>query len=191
VLRAALCAGFYPNLAFVQTPERRYHETLQGTMPTPFTPDEVKIWTRRSEEAEGDSRGQRVRMHPSSINAPTGEFSSPYLVFFDKVETSQVFLRDTSTAPPYALLLLAGGGSARGSIGLRVDASRHEIRVGEPGERAWIQFACHPKTACLIRVLRDALDELLLEKVARPELDLLASPVSQSVLRLLRTAGGL
>jgi hypothetical protein len=33
VIRAALVAGLYPNVIKVVTPERRYHETIQGALP--------------------------------------------------------------------------------------------------------------------------------------------------------------
>lgn len=49
-----------------------------------------------------------VGLHPASVlyNAP--KFSQPFLVFHEKVKTSQVFVRDATSVSPFALLLFGG-----------------------------------------------------------------------------------
>ena len=49
-------------------------------------------------------------VHPSSINSRLhgGAWRSCYVVFHERVQTSKVYIRDTTPAPPLALLLLCG-----------------------------------------------------------------------------------
>ncbi len=39
-------------------------------------------------------------MHPSSVNAERSKFASPWLVYHEKVETSAVYLRDSTVRSP-------------------------------------------------------------------------------------------
>ena len=82
----------------------------------------------------GGTAPQTANVHPSSVNSRVGaeQWSSPYLVFHERVRTSKVYLRDCSPVPPLALLLFAGG---------RLDVCRQQgsallvdgwLRVGVP-----------------------------------------------------------
>ena len=51
----------------------------------------------------------RVFLHPSSVNFRCGKFESGWLAYSEIVETSKVFVRESSMVPVYAVLLFGGG----------------------------------------------------------------------------------
>ena len=65
----------------------------------------------RNEDGTGASDPTEVALHPSSVNAKAtcaGDFSSPYLIYHEKVRTTRVYVRDCSPVSPYALILFGG-----------------------------------------------------------------------------------
>ena len=50
----------------------------------------------------------RVFIHPGSINFDVGKFESGWMVYTDIVETSKLYVRESSAVPIYALLLFGG-----------------------------------------------------------------------------------
>lgn len=50
-------------------------------------------------------------MHPSSVNFAQGEYESPWISYHTKMHTSKTYLRETTMAPPYSLLLFSFGTS--------------------------------------------------------------------------------
>ncbi len=52
--------------------------------------------------------GSPVELHPSSANADVPLFESRWLVYYEKVRTGRVYLRDSSMVTPYPLLLFGG-----------------------------------------------------------------------------------
>ena len=100
-----------------------------------------------------------MELHPSSANADTAHFESRWLVYYEKVLTSRVFLRDATMVTPYPMLLFGGE--------LHVRHAEHVVSVDK-----WIEFGAPPRTAVLFRQLRDELNRLLLEKIENPSLEL-------------------
>lgn len=95
-------------------------------------------------------------IHPISVNFdPSTTFPSPYLLYFEKVKTTKVYIRDATMMTPYPLLLFGGE--------LVV---KHEQMVIQMDE--WIEFASMGKVAVLIKQLRQELDRLLIEKIEEP-----------------------
>ena len=90
MVKAALCAGLYPNIAVMdQVPAQIDHSKNRW-----FGPD-----------------GKDVALHPSSVNHGAGapiKYPYPFIVYLEKMRTSRIFLRDTSCISPYALLLFGG-----------------------------------------------------------------------------------
>lgn len=70
-----------------------------GAIPRQPTPDELKFKTK----TDG-----YVALHPSSVNSSVGYFTSPYLVYQEKVKTSRVFIRECSMVPQLPLVLFSG-----------------------------------------------------------------------------------
>jgi ATP-dependent RNA helicase DHX29 len=87
VVKAALVAALYPNIAIMNT--------------------EGLSIGKRPEWHDGTGT---VFIHPSSINHPleSQQFSRPFLIYLEKVKTSKSYLRDCTTASPLAMLLFGG-----------------------------------------------------------------------------------
>ena len=105
-------------------------------------------------------------------------FESRWLVYYEKVLTSRVFLRDSTMVTPYPLLLFGGE--------LKVRHAEHVVTVD-----GWIEFGAPPRTAVLFRQLRDELNKLLLEKIRNPRQDLaLTGRTIATIVQLLQDEGG-
>lgn len=82
LLRCVICAALYPNVARL---------TPKG-------------------EGNGDltTVSEHVSFHPSSVNSRQSARTDRWYVYLEKVETSKVFLRDSTAVSAYALLLFGG-----------------------------------------------------------------------------------
>ncbi|KAK9846310.1 hypothetical protein WJX81_001334 [Elliptochloris bilobata] len=166
IVKAALCAGFYPSILRVEHPAAVFAETHGGALEKDADPARLKFFDRR--------RG-RVFIHPASVNFSCGSFPSGWLVYTDIVETSKVFVREASMVPVYALLLFGGSIVVKHAEGLlQIDG--------------WVLKA-PARIAVLVRELRQEVDRLLLQKVERPGLDLAHSPAVAAMHNLLATDG--
>ena len=133
VLKAVLTAGLYANVAALSA------DADSGR----------KTWR--------DSKGE-VGVHPSSLNAKLGVPGErpptfPFLVFHEKVKTSRVFVRDSTTVAPAALLLFGG-----------VMDVRHE--TGRVCLDGWLWLRASAQTAVLYKKMRKALDDELDARIA-------------------------
>lgn len=167
VVKALICAGFYPNIVRVLHPEKTYVQTEGGAMVKVAAAHELRFFTKED---------GRVFLHPASVNFPVGIFESPWLVFTEKVKTSKVFLRESTMIPAYALLLFGGE--------IKVKHERQAITVD-----GWLQFEAPARIAVLIRELRLKLDMILLDKIQQPAVDISSSPVVTALIQLLTTDG--
>ena len=122
-----------------------------------------------------------VALHPSSVNARASRFESPYLVYAEKLKTTQVYLRDCSPASPFALMLF--GGALRQLV--EPHSSDRVISVDE-----WIRFRVPRRAEELVVGIRAQLDALLRQKIANPALELSAAgdEVLAAVKALLESA---
>ncbi|GJP32741.1 hypothetical protein CLOM_g17337 [Closterium sp. NIES-68] len=167
VVKGVICAGFYPNVVRVQRPEKRFVKTEHGAVERDAAARAVRFYTR----ADG-----RVFLHPGSVNFSQGTFESPWLVFSEKIQTSKIFIRECSMAPAFALLLLGGL--------LNVNAERRLVAVDN-----WIQFEAPGRIGILVREMRSRVDEVLRDKMARPDMDLGSHPVLEGMAELLSSEG--
>ena len=161
-----------------------------------------------------DSRGTEVSVHPSSVNAafateggarggrggggsgPRFEGGPPegYLAYQDAVETSRVFLRETTAVPDEAVLLFGGA--------LAVDHAASYVTVATgltapatgagagAAARGRLRFRAAPETGVLFKRLRRELDEVLARAAAdpsAPEATLEGSERGRRVRDVLRT----
>ena len=115
---------------------------------------------------------RRVFVHPSSVNFTAPRFESPYLVYTELVETSKAFLRDTSMAPVFAVLLFGGAVVA--------DAVKGTLRVD-----GWAEFRAPGKVAVLVRELRAEVARVLLAKIRDPGVHVGGHPALATVMRLV------
>ena len=114
----------------------------------------------------------RVFLHPSSVNFSQRDYYSQWIVYYEKVKTSKVFLRDSTMIPPYALLLMAGN--------IEIQHARDKLLVD-----GWMYFSAPTRVGVLIRELRREMDALLSAKINDPHLDISGSPVVSVICRLL------
>lgn len=158
---------------------------------------------------DGTSDSITVKLHPSSVNAKETRFESRYLVYAEKIRTTQVYVRDCAPVSPYALMLFGGVLSSDGRRPQRraqaapagCDAYVKEKAGGDTSAKAkksapskakdesgdcilsidsWIKFSVPRRIEELVFTVRDQLDGLLQHKIANPRLEL--SRTGQGVL---------
>ena len=116
----------------------------------------------------------RVFLHPSSFNFKVGEYRCPWLLYFEKVATSRLYIRDSSVTTPFALALFGGP--------LTVHYTDTCVTIGA---RGWVRFRAEPRVGVLTKALRSALERLLADKIQEPTRDLSNDPVIDAVVRVL------
>ena len=75
-------------------PQQSKKQKQSGEGPT----EKPKLMMRAADSGEP----VRVRMHPSSVSAQETSLSSPYLVYQELVNTTQLYVRDITPVPPLA-----------------------------------------------------------------------------------------
>lgn len=123
LLQGLLCAALYPNIVKVFTPGKSFQAQSTGMIPMSPKPNELKFRTRHDDF---------VNIHPSSVNFHIGHFTSPYLVFQEKIKTSKVFINEVSMIPILSLILFS-------SYELRTEM--HNGRYMLSLDDGWIMFA--------------------------------------------------
>eukprot|EP00053_Salpingoeca_punica_P017114 m.163705 g.163705 ORF g.163705 m.163705 type:complete len:1485 (-) comp17116_c0_seq1:220-4674(-) len=167
IIKAALCAGLYPNVARVRHPPKVFTQTENGTVVADFKSQEIKLFLKDR---------SRVFLHPSSLLFDEGRFEDPHLLFHQKVATSKVFLRDGTMVSAYALLLFGGR--------ISVNHNDNLLAVDD-----WLQFRAPARIAVACEKLRSGLDAVLRGKVDRPGLDISACEIVRAITHLLATDG--
>jgi ATP-dependent RNA helicase DHX57 len=204
VVKAAICAGLYPNLLRVMVPHKTYVATASGSVLADTTAQQLKFYVKSAsskptaaEEAVSRVRlhngvcENRVFLHPSSFNFNEGTYPSPWLVYNEIVQTSKLFVRDCTNVSNYALLLFGGGHAATGGDDKRASTIRVQHADGTitVGGDDWVRFRAPAKIGVLVKHLRKALDCLFAAKIDDASLDISQSPVVDAVVRLLTGAG--
>ncbi|EFJ04939.1 hypothetical protein SELMODRAFT_187668 [Selaginella moellendorffii] len=170
VIKAVLCAGLYPNVATMMEESVKAGHANALNQRAGLASEKNPRWT--------DGR-REVYVHPSSINSKVKEFQHPFLVFHEKaspslfylsnfsvtrsriasslqVETSRVYLRDTTVLSPFALLLFGG-------------SIKVQHQVGYATVDDWMKIDVPARTAVLFKELRSSLDLLLSELTKSPQ----------------------
>ena len=141
LLRGIVCAALYPNVAAAtRTTAQQSHACYEKLT---LAGGELQAW-----------------MHPSSLNAQVEKAESGLYVFLEKVDTSRLFLRETSRVPPAALLLFGATPSE-----LDVERVKQTGRVELGGG---VRVRASPQTTLLFKLLRRELDDLLVRKARAP-----------------------
>ncbi|XP_059482833.1 putative ATP-dependent RNA helicase DHX57 [Neocloeon triangulifer] len=168
LLSSILCAALFPNVVKVLSPRQLYAVHAAGAIPRKPKPEELRFKTRDD---------GYVAIHPSSINYQVGLFSSPYLVFHEKIKTSRIFIRECSMVPALALVLLTGN-----SLHLELHSGMTVIAL----EGGWIRFGVdsHP-VAEMYKGIRVELMKLLDKKIADPSFDFQSEVLSQHVIKAI------
>ncbi|KAG2566262.1 hypothetical protein PVAP13_7NG205600 [Panicum virgatum] len=163
VIKSVICAGLYPNVA----------ASLEGVDPGALggrKPSDILFSKDRPRWYDGR---REVHIHPSSVNHSLKAVRYPFLVFLEKVETTKVFLRDTSVISPYSLLLFGGSMVIQHQTGVVVIDG-------------WLRLSATAQTAVLFKQLRITLDAVLKELTRKPEMaTFVDNEVVRSIIHLL------
>lgn len=98
---------------------------------------------------------ERVFVHPSSANFSVGQYSCPWMVYYQLVRTSKPFMRDVTECSKYDLLLFGGSIEVLAADGLIVVDNYVRMsanaRIGELFIQYFIMTSLMSK--CLTRVV--------------------------------------
>ncbi|XP_070156996.1 putative ATP-dependent RNA helicase DHX57 [Polyergus mexicanus] len=168
LLQGLLCAALYPNIVKVFTPGKSFQAQSTGMIPMSPKPNELKFRTRHDDF---------VNIHPSSVNFHIGHFTSPYLVFQEKIKTSKVFINEVSMIPILSLILFS-------SYELRTEM--HNGRYMLSLDDGWIMFAIEShNVGLLLQRMRIELAKLLEQKMQDPLLNLLNHQQGKSIIHTI------
>ena len=177
--RCVLVAGLFPNVA--------------GSLATPWTGRAVvrrgRCRTRRRRAGARQSRdgsfraslecergvrdgGRRARGSRRFGRAVRGRTPEGYLAYQDAVETSRVFLRETTAVPDEAVLLFGGAlavdhAASYVTVATGLTAPATSAGAGAAA-RGRLRFRAAPETGVLFKRLRRELDEVLARAAADP-----------------------
>lgn len=168
LVRALMCAGLYPNLVRVRMPDTKFEKTVGGAI-------ETVVDDARAVKFYAAPHG-RVFIHPSSVLFDEAKFEGGWLVFTTKqqVQTDRVYVRDVTAVSQLALLIFGGE--------VVVHHETNTVTIDSE-----ITFEAPGRVAVLVRELRGWLDKLLLEKIAKPTLQIGAHPVVSAIVHLITT----
>lgn len=159
IARCVLAAGLFPNVARVRRGELRGGGGKQS----------------RGRAVVLDARGAEVAVHPGGVNGyqggggggvANGGPPEGFLVYQEAVETSRVFLRDTTAVSIEALLLFGGDISVNHSAAT-VSVSVGGV-VGDAKGTGKMDFPAAPEVGVLFKLLRRELDRALRVAAADP-----------------------
>lgn len=142
LIRSLLCASMFPNIAHVKFRQDTSSEHLGQPM----------IFT---------AENGRVFIHPSSINFDADNFQSLWLCYHRKVETTQIYIYDSSAVSPSSLMLFGGNGALPTSADPGSGMVRVRVRSG-------IDFDCDKVTFDMVQLLRSEWQVYLSYRVENP-----------------------
>lgn len=165
VLKAMICAALYPNIARIDLPDKTYHEVAGGSVANNYHSKDLRLRSKS---------GERLFLHPESVNFHEGKYETRWLAYFSKVKTSRTFVRDSTMVSPYAILLFGGK--------ITIQHEKKQMTVD-----GWIVFKSPARVAVLARELRRQLDTLLLRKFEDADINLREEgrAVNDAIIRLI------
>ncbi|KAF4322273.1 hypothetical protein BBO99_00004107 [Phytophthora kernoviae] len=173
IIKAALCAGLYANVAQVVYPEQKYFQAAHGVVEEDPNAKQIRYFVRSAIEP---GQRERVFLHPSSCNFSQTQYDSPWLLYTELVQTSKIFVRESTMVNPYALLLFGGR--------LEVVHEKNLLTLDK-----FIRFNAVARIGVLIKSMRQHLDRLLMEKIADPRVDIAQSELITAISHLLKSEG--
>ena len=194
--KCALTAGLIPNIVQVQKENVAISgKTSKGMVKTRLKSYLVPIHSNLSKNTkvdsnlnhsnEGDDKNADLlpKIHPSSFNfqsIPKMNANDGWLLYHRKMKTSQLYLYDTTLISSMYLLLFGGCAPPRlglekqvkknNSFSKKKSGSKLENAILLPSDsKNFLQFKSKNDHAIvLIRVLRNEIDNLMIEKIRDP-----------------------
>jgi ATP-dependent RNA helicase DHX57 len=186
IIRACAVAALSPGqLVKVVRPAIKYDSTAEGAVERDGKAKELKLYVRVDNPSNdsgvtpgvgGNSKEERVFIHPSSTCFNAGSYSCPWLVYHTLMRTSQPFLRDVTECNVYPLLLMGGG--------LDVKASDHTITIDQ-----WCTLRANARIGSLMGAMRQRMDDLLREKIQNPSMELASTSIMKMIVKLIVSDG--
>ena len=106
LVKAVILAGLWPRVARVVLPKGaiKFDRVQAGTVQRANEAREYKFF-----DIHVDDKGGRVFLHPSSVLFRSAEWKSPFVAYFQKQQTTKLWLRDATevSLAPNALACLA------------------------------------------------------------------------------------
>jgi ATP-dependent RNA helicase DHX57 len=165
IVKSVILAGLYPNTAGIQMPKQLYEETGEGAVAVNIKSNQIRFF----------AKDLRVFIHPSSLLFTEEKYEhTAVMVYGSQVATSKVFIRDCSTAPGIAMLLLGG-----------------KVKVmhgGKAIEINGVRFKTFERVSALVGGMRSLLDKTLELKVKEPGLDVIENEMGKLCIDLLQFA---
>ncbi|KAJ7390027.1 mitochondrial large ribosomal subunit assembly [Desmophyllum pertusum] len=144
LVKAILCAGLFPNAVKVGL---GLESKGRGGK------KRVRIAFRTKSDG-------RVALHPSSVNSDERQFISEWLVYHDKVKSTQVFIRDSSMVHPVALICFSGKDVREMHHGPAPPAQQPRVTLVVDGDR-WMSFYCSPRLARILQAIRREINKMV------------------------------
>lgn len=175
MVKGAIVAGLYPNIAKIKSPPQKYIKTANGALAVDANPSELKFF----------DFVERVFLHPASFNFECGKFSDSFLAYFSKIQTGKVYLRDSTCISAWPIVLFGGK--------LEFDHSHNVITLDKS-----VKIQAFPrisgilisfKVVALINALRKLLDKELDLKMEDPSRNVLESSIGKIIVRILSSEG--
>lgn len=147
LLQALLLSALHPQTLRIALPNQKYAATSTGTLAIDPESREIKYF---------DGENQRVFLHPSSTLFSAQSFvnSAGFMSYWNRVQTSKVFIREVTPTSAYGMLLFGGPVEVIPGLGLLVD------------ER--FRLAGWARIGTLTSRLRRVLDDILLQWIETP-----------------------
>jgi len=179
LMSGVICSALYPNVLNIRLPPKKFVKTIQGSEMKDYSEEDLKDF--KFYKFDTDHGYQRVFLHASSMLFRETNFKFPWIYYLESMELSsggrpKITIFDASMVSPMALLLFGGK--------ITVHADDSLIAVD-----GWIKFRTSGQIAVYIRMLRERIDEVLLQKIADPSLDLTNNPVINVLNRLIMSDG--
>ncbi|KAL0118261.1 hypothetical protein PUN28_009129 [Cardiocondyla obscurior] len=143
LLQGLLCAALYPNIA-------RF-KTSQG------------VTSKESRFLLQTRNGDIVRIHPSSVNSTVKSFTDSFIVYQQKVRTTQVYIVEVSIIPTIAITLFADY-----ELWLNVSFDDTSMITLDPD---WINIKLERDHFRMLQNMRLHLAILIMKKMENPLLD--------------------
>ena len=142
LLKALLCAALYPQVVLVETPEPKKGGKSKGGGGGGGA---IKFKIREGSDPKAEPVA--VALHPSSVNARTTTFESKYLIYAEKVKTTQIYVRDCAPASPFAIMIFGGAlkaerGGRAAAAGRRTTPSSSSTRGSASACRSASRRSC-------------------------------------------------
>ena len=169
LVRALVAGAFNPQVARIDFPDKKFAPSMSGAVELDPEARTIKFFNQDN---------GRVFVHPSSTLFGAQNFAggSVYLSYFNKMETSKLFIRELTPFNAYSLLLFSGP--------ITLDTLGRGLVVD-----GWLRLRGWARIGVLVSRLRMMLDDVLARKIDNPLLDLSNDEVVAVVRQLVEFDG--